>query len=269
MTPHACLAAAALLLALAGCGPLAAEYSSSEAPKAIRLDNASARIDLRFARGSDRLLPPDAAGLRQLAASGRIDPSDRVTVAVGGSDNLAAARFGRIAGELAAFRIAATRTTLAAVPPDGAIINTGRFLVTLPPCPNFSKPSQMHFTNSDPSNWGCATAVNLGRMVWHPADLVEALPPQAWYSADPNVPNTAPATIATNSAALAPTATIPGYFSGTIPDAALRVGPPPGPPVTLGFGTTPAGGTAASSGYVPGMGATGQGGGTGGNTGGR
>jgi pilus assembly protein CpaD len=48
----------------------------------------------------------------------------------------------------------------------------GRHMVTLPPCPNWSQYPASDFTNVKTSNFGCATATNLGLMVANPADLV-------------------------------------------------------------------------------------------------
>ena len=48
----------------------------------------------------------------------------------------------------------------------------GRYLVTLPACPNWSQYPASDFTNARSSNFGCATASNLGLMVANPADLV-------------------------------------------------------------------------------------------------
>jgi len=43
--------------------------------------------------------------------------------------------------------------------------------VILPPCPNWSQYPASDFTNVKSSNFGCATATNLGLMVAYPADL--------------------------------------------------------------------------------------------------
>ncbi len=48
----------------------------------------------------------------------------------------------------------------------------GRNMVSLPPCPNWSQYPASDFTNMKTSNYGCATATNLGLMVANPADLV-------------------------------------------------------------------------------------------------
>ena len=175
MKVYRCLVAGALLSALAACNPLTAEYTESEAPNDLVVDNASSHIVVRFVPGSSRLYAHDAAQLRILAASGRIAPSDRVTVAVGGTPNLARARFSAVAGQLLRYNVVASER-FAAVPANRAIVETGRYLVTLPPCPNWSKDASLRFTNTVSSNYGCAAAVDLGRMVASPTDLAEGRP---------------------------------------------------------------------------------------------
>jgi len=176
MKLHPILAGLAIALPLAACQPGAAEYTESEAPKSLTLDNANATLAVRFLPGSSRLAPADAARLRAMAASGAIAPADNVTVAASGGPALAAARDGAVAAVLLPYRIVATPRTLARVPANRAVIETGRYLVTLPPCPNWSKESRLDYGNSFPSNFGCATAVDLGMSVWSPADLAEGRP---------------------------------------------------------------------------------------------
>ena len=170
------LAAAVVFLALAACRPGVADYSDVEAPKQLTLDNASTRVDVRFVPGSSQLLPSDAARLRGLAASGKIGPADRVTVSAAGGPGLAPARFNAIAAELLRYHVVAAELPGAGVGTNRAIVQTGRYLVTAPPCPNWSKPSATDFTNTNASNFGCASATNLARMVTSPADLAEGRP---------------------------------------------------------------------------------------------
>jgi pilus assembly protein CpaD len=63
-----------------------------------------------------------------------------------------------------------------AVAPNQAIVESVRYVVTLPPCPNWSKTPPLRYTNTHASNFGCADAVNLGLMVASPADLAEGRP---------------------------------------------------------------------------------------------
>jgi pilus assembly protein CpaD len=173
MKLHLRLIAAALLLGMTAC---ASQYTESEAPKDLTLDSASTRIDVRFAPGSSRLLAGDAARLRALVASGRINPSDPVTVSAGGSPALAAARFETVAAMLLPYRIVAGNRPLGGVPANRAIIQSQRYMVSLPPCPNWSRTAQLDLANAHASNWGCSTASNLGMMVASPADLAEGRP---------------------------------------------------------------------------------------------
>ena len=169
-------AIAVVLVMLTACQPAPAEWTENEAPKQIGLDTAASRIDLRFASGSDRLLPADAKRLRDLAASGAIGPSDRVIVSGGGTARLAEARAGVVSAELLRYGIVTSGAHLTSVPADRVIVAVDRTLVTLPRCPNWSKPSDTDFTNSLGSYYGCATAVNLGRMVAYPTDLASGQP---------------------------------------------------------------------------------------------
>src|SRR5207253_10868873 len=153
-----------------------AEFTRSEAPNRLRLDDASVRVDVRFAAGSARLLPGDAQKLRAMAASGVIAPNDRVQVAMGGGPGLVAARLDTIAAELVPYAIIVTALPLAGMPANLAIVEVGRYLVTLPPCPNWSKDPGADFTNSPASNFGCATTINIGRMAASPSDLVSGDP---------------------------------------------------------------------------------------------
>jgi pilus assembly protein CpaD len=170
------LVAAGLVLSLAACSPGATDYTESEAPKDLVLDNASSRVDVHFAPGSSHLYGRDAARLRRMAATGGIVPSDRITVATNGGPGLAAARFRTIAALLLPYGVVASQGNLAPLPANHAIIDTGRYLVTLPPCPNWSKDAAIHFNNATASNFGCSTMVNLGLSAASPADLVQGRP---------------------------------------------------------------------------------------------
>jgi pilus assembly protein CpaD len=164
------------MLAAAACNPVA-EYTETEAPKRLVLDAATVQVDLRFPPGSSGLAAREAARLHGLAAT-QLAPSDRVLVAAGGSPALAAARVGAISAELLRYGVVASPMQIAGVAPDRAVVEVVRHLVTLPPCPNWSKSplGAGDFTNTLGSNYGCATASNLGRMVASPTDLASGRP---------------------------------------------------------------------------------------------
>jgi pilus assembly protein CpaD len=171
------LLAIPVMLALAACRPGAAEYTEAEAPKQLQLDSAASSLSLAFAPGSAQLTPAEAARLHRLAMSGSISREDRVTIAAAGDQRLRRLRIDTIASELLPFGIIATPSSLAGVPRDRAVIAVGRYLVTLPACPDWSQYPASDFTNAKTSNFGCATASNLGLMVASPADLVRARQP--------------------------------------------------------------------------------------------
>jgi pilus assembly protein CpaD len=158
-----------LILALAAC---ATDYSKSEAPNDLRVDGAETRINVSFLPGSARFAPGEAAGLDRLVATGIIRPADRVTIAAAGPPPLAEQRAASISKALLAYGIVADVLSLESVPANHAILGVGRYTVTLPPCPNWSSPPTAEYTNAHNSNWGCATATNLGLMVANPADLI-------------------------------------------------------------------------------------------------
>jgi pilus assembly protein CpaD len=161
----------AIALALAACAPGAAEYTKSEAPNRLQVDGATSQLVLAFAPGSARLTAGEATHLDRLVASGAIGQADRVAIAASGAPPLADARVAAVSSRLLRWGIVADAHPIATVPPNRAIVMVARYAVTLPPCPNWSMPRANDFTNAPPSNFGCATAVNLGMMVASPADL--------------------------------------------------------------------------------------------------
>jgi pilus assembly protein CpaD len=162
----------AVALTLGACAPGPAEYTKSEAPNRLQVEGATSAVEIAFVPGAARLAASQGARLDRLVAIGAIRPADRVIVAAAGSPSLATAREAAVSSLLLRWGIVAEAQPLPAVPPNRAIVSVGRYAVTLPPCPNWSMPRANDFTNAPSSNFGCATAVNLGLMVASPADLV-------------------------------------------------------------------------------------------------
>ena len=187
MTPPVRAVALAALLplvtaGLSSCIPPAADYTESNWPKDLRLDPAPAQLAVGFAPGSSHMRSGDLAWLRTVAASGGLVPSDRIVVAVAGPPALAASRFEAIAALLLPYGIVPSRDLLAPAVPNKALIRRERYVVALPKCPDWSKPTAGagDFTNTTSSNFGCADAVNLGLIAAQPADL--AAPRQLGFS---------------------------------------------------------------------------------------
>jgi pilus assembly protein CpaD len=171
---HIAMALSAVLL-LGACAPVS-EYTDAEAFNHLTLDSATTQVKVRFAPGSAALSAVDAAQLRRLAATGAMGPRDRIVVAAAGSPALAEQRVGAVSAVLLHYGIVVETGQLAQVAPDHALIEVTRTLVTLPPCPNWSKRSASDFANAPSSNFGCSTESDLGLMVANPSDLASGRP---------------------------------------------------------------------------------------------
>ena len=163
-----------LVLLVGACAPVTT-YTDAEAPKRLKLDSATTQIDLHFAPGTASLSSADAARLRRLAAAGGVGSSDRVVVTAAGAPRLAAQRVGTVSALLLNYGVVVIAGE-GNMPPDRGVAEVIRTLVTLPACPNWSKPSYSDFGNQPSSNFGCANQVNLGMMVANPTDLASGLP---------------------------------------------------------------------------------------------
>jgi pilus assembly protein CpaD len=174
MNTNRTLLAMGLALLAGACAPVTT-YTNAESPTHLKLDTATTQLDLRFAPGSAALASIDAARLQHAAAIGEIKPSDRVTVDVAGAPYLAKERLAAVSALLLHYGIVPVAGAQDA-PPNHAIVAVQRTLVTLPPCPNWSKRPYSDFDNQPSSNFGCATETDLGMMVANPTDLASGLP---------------------------------------------------------------------------------------------
>lgn len=64
------------------------------------------------------------------------------------------------------------RTNIRGINEDEVNLTIKSYLVTLPGCPDFTSRAGRTFDNRPHSNWGCATASNIGLMVDEPRDLL-------------------------------------------------------------------------------------------------
>jgi len=55
---------------------------------------------------------------------------------------------------------------------DRVRVTVDRYLISLPGCPDWTKSAMGTYDNQVHSNWGCATAMNLGAMIAEPYDLI-------------------------------------------------------------------------------------------------
>jgi pilus assembly protein CpaD len=172
----AALAVAALAV-LTGCSSESAYWSPAESQKQVKVD--WVRFDHRVMFGQNSRGVTDQERARIDEFLDRVEPryGDQILVGTGAGNG---------DGEIAAERVAAVTEYLRAlglkVGPmpaaaqarwDGAVrVMVGRYVVTPPNCPDWTKSASYDPSNQVSSNFGCATATNLGLMVADPGDLV-------------------------------------------------------------------------------------------------
>ncbi len=160
-------------LLLAGCAPPVAEWSDTQAPKQIRVDVVKLQHAAAFVPGSAELAGGEAESLAAFLDQAEVTADDHVYFEPARGDKLAAARIGKLTHEIGTRGLGAV--TLPAAPTDTTdqmMVFVERYVVTLPDCPNWTKPPFGDHSNTMPSNYGCADANNLALMVADPRDLV-------------------------------------------------------------------------------------------------
>ena len=194
--------ASILGLGLTACSPASLQpnqnlgWLEAGSPKQLEVERAEYRHAVYFA--TDRAEITGFEQDRLLAFLASVQPGSRDTIRLEGHADERATDLYNI--ELAARRAAAVRTLLdeeglaaasvtssafgEALPADPGSnaeawrenrrveVVLERYLVTLPPCPDWSRQSGTDFANLPHSNFGCATQTNLGLMVAEPRDLV-------------------------------------------------------------------------------------------------
>lgn len=166
---------------IGACTPLASDYAESEAAKQSEIEYVRMAQPLNFAKGKDQLAANEQRNLSEFLARRQLGYGDRVSVVVRRSDNpaeaaLAKKRLERLSGALKELRLQGADVTIATdgdMPADQAMVVVGRYLITPPACPNWSKPPGYDFSNQPEPNLGCATATNFALMVADPGDIVE------------------------------------------------------------------------------------------------
>lgn len=172
---------------MAGCTPESARWTPAEAPKENKVDFVSMSHRVHFLPGTTAPSPAETKDLAKFLDDVALAYGDQVTVDAGphssaaGVDALAAKRVNAVIAALRKMRVraqpASHPTVEGALSRDGVVVTIARYVVTGPNCPDRTKISADDFTNTPPSNFGCATATNLGLMVANPGDLVRGSVP--------------------------------------------------------------------------------------------
>jgi pilus assembly protein CpaD len=162
------LAAIALGLALAGCGPVNRGLATVHQPVVSRTDYV---IDISF--DGQALRHGEERRLTGWFDSLHLGYGDRVAVDdpnPGAAAHRAAVA--SVAGRYGLLVDATPPVTEGAIPPGMARVIVSRGNAGVPMCPDWRRPSQPEFDASTTSNFGCAVNANFAAMVANPQDLI-------------------------------------------------------------------------------------------------
>lgn len=157
------------------------DWSAMPPAREAKVDLARYAHAIRFAPKSARLEGLERNRLDDFLARVRAGPADTVLIAGPGGNSLAGRRLETVSAYLVhrAMRPRAAGEGLGAeaAGPDAVSVVVERYTVTLPACPDWSDRPGRSWNNTVSSNWGCATATNLGLMVAEPGDLATGRAP--------------------------------------------------------------------------------------------
>lgn len=167
------------LVALSACSPYTEEWSPSQSPKRNTVNWVEIPYAVPFASGSAVLAPAERAALDRFIARQAHDKTIRLTVSAADAGSPLGVR--REAAVAAYLRQRELDPKLGPVATEGVnrsavVVAIGRFVVTPPSCPDWSKTAGGDSANQIDSNFGCAVETNLGLMVANPGDLVHGAP---------------------------------------------------------------------------------------------
>ena len=178
----AALALLAVGTSLAACSaePIHPEAVFVE-PKAVKVEWRVERLAVDFPVGSASPAPGELYQLDRSLATYADDASVRVFIETDPASTgreLASRRYALLQGHLAALGLAAEPVAAGALGEPGsagpgtANVYVGRYATIAPSCPDWRKPSASDYTNTQSSNFGCATALNFAQMLANPGDLL-------------------------------------------------------------------------------------------------
>lgn len=168
------LAATLILGLVTGCASYREDWSGVPERKEPQVNLVRYAHSVRFASGSAHLEESELEGLDAFLARIQANSTDTVIVAGPGGDALPARRRDVVMAYLAHRAVhprAATGPAVEAAGPDAVSVSVQRYSVTLPACPDWTERPGRSWSNTVDLNWGCATATNLGLMVFDPGDL--------------------------------------------------------------------------------------------------
>lgn len=165
------------------------DWSNVPARREPKAHEVQYRHDVGFAEDEVGLVAAEGQDLEAFVDRARVGFGDRVYVLAGIPEGEDTARARRMSErrrdsvvtflELQGIEVRPMRGDFGVEPPAGDAVTVllRRYVVALPACPDWTGKPGYNFNNQVSSNWGCATAVNLGMMVADPGDLVHGRRP--------------------------------------------------------------------------------------------
>ncbi len=180
--------ALALALMVSACTSTVENWEEVKPQKQPQVQSVDHHHAVQFAGRSTRLSTFEEQQLARFLASIGAAGENRVVISprITATDSAAAAQTARARANTIS-RVLRTRgfdpeivltPTVTAAGPSRVDVVVRQFLVTLPPCPDWTDRPGWNFGNQPSGNWGCATATNLGLMVADPGDLIRGAGPQ-------------------------------------------------------------------------------------------
>lgn len=162
------LAAATLMLALAGCG--SGTYNAGLEPAHAPVVG-TAEYVADFQTSEWGLAPGEAARIEHWFGSLALTSSDRISISnIAAYDNQGASEI--IRGLASRHGVTAETLSSPDVPAGSIRVHVARRGASVPGCPDWSRPSQPEFGAANMSNHGCAINANLAAMIADPNDLL-------------------------------------------------------------------------------------------------
>lgn len=173
---------ALLAFGLGACAPETSIYTPVQSPKENKVTFIRLGHEVKFAANDTRLAPTEAERLAAFLRRSAVGYGDRVALIVPEQGNARALDARRQAVTMALANHGILTSPIGpiegvAAAPDSVLITVGRYVVTPPACPDWSKTPGNDVANRAASNFGCANAVNLGLMVADPGDLATGRAP--------------------------------------------------------------------------------------------
>ncbi len=174
-------------LALGACVPRSAHWSGNEPVKRNQVELVRLAHDVHFPPSGATLSAAEAEAIAAFLKSVDFRYGDRLALDLGQDQDgklrpVSEARGRAIRAHLESLghEVAADPVDHGAQPaPDAVRLVVERYVVTLPPCPDWRQPASPNYNNAPTGNLGCANVTALGMMVADPKDLVAPEPYEA------------------------------------------------------------------------------------------